>query len=457
MVNIIDNSNFNEIWQEALPLLEKELGTATFEACLKSSKPEFFDKNNLKISVANTFARNWLEQRETKKLIETTLASLSGQKISISFTIDSDAVPQKPQQKLIIEKNYPVAGQAKKTLIHNNNLNPKYTFATFVVGNNNSLAHAACLAVSEAPAKVYNPLFIYGGVGLGKTHLMHAVGHQAITLRPDLNVTYISTETFTNEMIEAIQSGKTKNFRNRYRTVDILLIDDIQFLISKEGIQEEFFHTFNDLHSADKQIIITSDRPPKEIPTLQDRLKSRFEWGLIADIQAPNLETRQAILRRKAELENIHIPNNVIEYIAEIISSNIRELEGVLVRIMAYASLKKAKIDLPLAKEAIGSLITSTDSDTITVPIILQKTADYFAVPLEDLSSGKRDAKLARARQIAMFLARELTKTSFPEIGKHFGGKDHTTVLHAYNKIKEDSDPAIKAHINNIKNELKAV
>ena len=325
------------------------------------------------------------------------------------------------------------------------------------MGNSNSLAHAACLAVAESPAKVYNPLFIYGGVGLGKTHLMNAIGHQAQYLRPELNVTYISTETFTNELIEAIKTRETTNFRNRYRTVDILLIDDIHFLISKEGTQEEFFHTFNHLHNADKQVVITSDRPPKEIPTLQDRLRSRFEWGLIADIQPPDFETRQAILRKKADVENIHIPNNVIQYIAGIIPSNIRELEGALVRVMAYASLKKTKINLSLAKEAIESLHSSRKHDTITVPLIMEKTARYFALKIEDLCSGGREQKLARARQIGMFLSRDLTKSSFPEIGKHFGGRDHTTVIHAYNKMKDETDPAIKAHINNLRNELTAI
>ncbi|HPZ09390.1 MAG TPA: chromosomal replication initiator protein DnaA [Candidatus Eremiobacteraeota bacterium] len=454
MQDINDNSdNINEIWKKTISILEEKIGTPTFETCLKNSRVVSFEENNLVIGVPSKFAKSWLEERNHKKLIETTLTTVSGKKFGLSFIILPSTIPQKIPQKVVIEKNQTVINKIKKTA-NNRNLNPKYTFSTFVVGNSNSLAHAASLAVSESPAKVYNPLFIYGGVGLGKTHLMHAVGHQAISLRPELHVTYISAETFTNEMIEAIQTRQTKSFRNRYRTVDILLIDDIQFLISKEGIQEEFFHTFNDLHSADKQIIITSDRPPKEIPTLQDRLKSRFEWGLIADIQPPNLETRQAILRKKAELENMHIPNNVIEYIAEIITSNIRELEGVLVRIMAYASLKKARIDLFLAKEAIENLVSNTKKDTITVPLILKKTADYFAVSLDDLCSGGREQKLARARQIAMFLARELTGTSYPEIGKHFGGKDHTTILHAYNKIKEENDPAVKAHINNIKNEL---
>lgn len=453
MNNFTEPNEMNKLWEASISILKQTMDTPTFEGCLSTAVAENLDDNTLTVRVAHKVAKQLLDEKKNKSIVENAVKSVSGKNLNVLFTISLDTLPQKSEPRIILEKP-PSPGNQNKKITNHRDLNPKYTFSTFVVGNSNSLAHAASLAVSESHAKVYNPLFIYGGVGLGKTHLMNAIGHQALNLIPDLNVTYISTETFTNEMIEAIKTRETTSFRNKYRNVDILLIDDIQFLISKEGTQEEFFHTFNHLHTANKQIVITSDRPPKAIPTLQDRLRSRFEWGLIADIQPPDLETRQAILRKKAEMENIHIPNNVIQYIATIIPSNIRELEGALVRIMAYASLKKAKINLSLAKEAIDGLI-SNRKDSITIPLILETTARYFDIKEEELCIGGREQKLARARQIAMYLSRELTKASFPEIGTHFGGKDHTTVMYAYNKIKEENDPAIRAHINNIRNELK--
>jgi len=393
-----------------------------------------------------------------KKLIETTLASLSGLQISISFTIDSDSVPQKPQQKLILEKNYPAITQAKKTLVHNNNLNPKYTFATFVVGNNNSLAHAACLAVSDAPAKVYNPLFIYGGVGLGKTHLMHAVGHQAITLRPDLNVTYISTETFTNEMIEAIQSGKTKNFRNRYRTVDILLIDDIQFLISKEGIQEEFFHTFNKLHAEGKQIVITSDKPPKELKTLEERIRTRFEWGLITDITIPDFETRIAIIRRKAELLDLHIPDDVAEFIANRLKTNIRQLEGAVKKLKALKHFAGSAPSISMAQSVIKDILNNDQPVPITVEKIIAEVADVYGVTPEEIRSSKRSSQISTARKVATYVVREITQMPLQSIGTEFGGRDHSTIVYAINNIeagmKRDANlkQLVEDIIKNIKN-----
>ena len=302
-----------------------------------------------------------------------------------------------------------------------------------MIGNSNRFAHAAALAVSEAPARAYNPLFIYGGVGLGKTHLMHAIGHHVINNTPSYRVMYLSSEKFTNEFINSIRDNKTEAFRNKYRTIDVLLIDDIQFLAGKERTQEEFFHTFNALHESNKQIIISSDRPPKEIPTLEDRLRSRFEWGLITDIQPPDLETRIAILRKKASSENISMDDDVILYIANNIVTNIRELEGAFIRVIAYSSLTKRKIDVPLAQETLQSIIAAYEKPKIiTIEKIQKVTAEHFALRVDELKAKKRTKNVALPRQIAMYLARELTDSSLPKIGEEFGGRDHTTVMHAH-------------------------
>lgn len=331
-------------------------------------------------------------------------------------------------------------------------LNPKYIFSTFVIGNSNRLAHAASLAVSEAPAQVYNPFFIYGGVGLGKTHLMHAIGHRIKENNPNMKVVYISSEKFTNELINSIISGNPESFRQRYRNIDVLLVDDIQFLSKKEHTQEEFFHTFNTLHDANKQIIISSDRPPREIQTLEDRLRSRFEWGLITDIQPPDLETRIAVLRKKAMIENINVPNEVIVYIASRIENNIRELEGALIRVVAYASLNNQPIDIDLATEALKDIFPNGRPKQITTDLIKEIVATYFKLKLDDLSAKKRTRNVAFPRQIAMYLCRELTETSLPKIGEIFGGRDHTTVIHAHDKIHRERNADAK--LNNTVKEL---
>ncbi|WP_425059452.1 chromosomal replication initiator protein DnaA [Sporomusa carbonis] len=331
-------------------------------------------------------------------------------------------------------------------------LNPKYVFSTFVIGNSNRLAHAASLAVSEAPAQVYNPFFIYGGVGLGKTHLMHAIGHRIKENNPNMKVVYISSEKFTNELINSIISGNPESFRQRYRNIDVLLVDDIQFLSKKEHTQEEFFHTFNTLHEANKQIIISSDRPPREIQTLEDRLRSRFEWGLITDIQAPDLETRIAVLRKKAMLENLNVPNEVFVYIASRIENNIRELEGAFIRVIAYASLNNQPIDIDLATEALKDIFPNGRPKQITTDLIQEIVAAHFKIKLEDLSAKKRTRNVAYPRQIAMYLCRELTETSLPKIGEIFGGRDHTTVIHAHDKISRERN--MDAKLNNTIKEL---
>jgi len=315
-------------------------------------------------------------------------------------------------------------------------LNPKYLFETFVIGSSNRFAHAAAVAVAEAPAKAYNPLFIYGESGLGKTHLLHAIGHYTRSLYPGTKVRYVSTEEFTNDFINAIRDGKQDLLRRRYRDIDILMIDDIQFLENKEGTQEEFFHTFNALHNSNKQIVISSDRPPKQLVTLEDRLRSRFEWGLITDVQPPELETRIAILRKKAAQEGLNAPPEVLEFIASKISTNIRELEGALIRVTAFASLNRAPVDFPLAEAVLRDLIPESGGSEITAATIMAQTAAYFGLSMEDLCGTSRSRVLVTARQIAMYLCRELTDLSLPKIGQQFGGRDHTTVMHADRKIR---------------------
>jgi chromosomal replication initiator protein len=318
----------------------------------------------------------------------------------------------------------------------NARLNPKYLFETFVIGSSNRFAHAAAVAVAEAPAKAYNPLFIYGDSGLGKTHLLHAIGHYTRSLYPGTKVRYVSTEEFTNDFINAIRDGKQDLLRRRYRDIDILMIDDIQFLENKEGTQEEFFHTFNALHNSNKQIVISSDRPPKQLTTLEDRLRSRFEWGLITDVQPPELETRIAILRKKAAQEGLNAPPEVLEFIASKISTNIRELEGALILVTAFASLNRAPVDFPLAEAVLRDLIPDSGGSEITSATIMAQTAAYFGLSMEDLCGTSRSRVLVTARQIAMYLCRELTDLSLPKIGQQFGGRDHTTVMHADRKIR---------------------
>ncbi len=336
-------------------------------------------------------------------------------------------------------------------------LNPNYTFDSYVVGSNNRFAQAAALAVAEAPATSYNPLFLYGGVGLGKTHLMQAIGNQILQEFSDKKVLYVTSEKFTNDFINCIKDNKNEEFRNKYRNIDALLIDDIQFIAGKKQVQEEFFHTFNTLHEESKQIIISSDRPPKEIPTLEDRLRSRFEWGLITDITPPDLETRIAILRKKAKAEGLDIPNEVMLYIANQIDSNIRELEGALIRVVAYSSLINKDINADLAAEALKNIIPSSKPKIITILDIQRTVGQHFNVKLEDFKAKKRTKSVAFPRQIAMYLSRELTDFSLPKIGEEFGGRDHTTVIHAHEKISKllSTDTVLQKQLRTIHEELK--
>jgi len=446
----------NTLWKKVLDVIETKLSKPSFETWLKSTQAVSLIKDELTIVAPNEFARDWLESRYST-LIQDTLYEIVGEKLDIKLVIPSssseiDIINEPPMPKKT-DKAHDVEDFHTKSP-----LNPKYTFDTFVIGSGNRFAHAASLAVAEAPAKAYNPLFLYGGVGLGKTHLMHAIGHYVIQHNKKAKVVYISSEKFTNEFINSIQNNKTVEFRNKYRNIDILLIDDIQFLAGKESTQEEFFHTFNALHEASKQIIISSDRSPKEIPTLEDRLRSRFEWGLITDIQPPDLETRIAILRKKAKAENLDIPNEVMVYIANQIDTNIRELEGALIRVVAYSSLINKDMTVHLAAEALKDIIPSSKPTVITINHIQKTIAISFGLRQEELKAKKRTKSVAFPRQIAMYLSRELTDYSLPKIGDEFGGRDHSTVIHAYDKIsnqlKVDSDleQTIKTLINKIKN-----
>lgn len=426
--------NLTDLWNKVLEEIEKKVSKPSFETWLKSTQAHSLENDVLTVIAPNVFARDWLENRYTHLLTEI-IHNITGNIYQIRFitpqqentNIEQPAKPKNTAPKILNSKE-----NVQKTM-----LNEKYTFDTFVIGNGNRFAHAASLAVAEAPAKAYNPLFIYGGVGLGKTHLMHAIGHYVLEHNPNANVVYLSSEKFMNEFINSIRDNETVEFRNKYRNVDVLLIDDIQFLAGKEQTQEEFFHTFNSLHENSKQIVISSDRPPKEIPTLEDRLRSRFEWGLITDISPPDLETRIAILRKKAKAENLDIPNEVMVYIANQIDTNIRELEGALIRVVAYSSLVNRDMDVELAAEALKDIIPSSRPKMITIETIQKAVSEKFNIKMEDFASKKRTKSIAFPRQIAMYLSRELTDLSLPKIGEEFGGRDHTTVIHAYEKISD--------------------
>jgi len=440
------NQQLTELWEKGLHLIKSELTEVSFNTWIKAIEPISMTGDRLILQVPNDFTKGILEARYTA-LITNALKQISNMTYHLDFVIageesgtDHQAPAQSGSSSFEEEKSVPM-------------LNPKYTFDTFVIGNSNRFAHAASLAVAESPAKAYNPLFIYGGVGLGKTHLMHAIGHYILSQSPNLSVLYTSSEKFTNELITSIQTNKNVEFRNRYRNVDILLIDDIQFIAGKESTQEEFFHTFNALYEANKQIIISSDKPPKEIPTLEERLRSRFEWGLIADIQPPDLETRVAILRKKAEFENIDIENEILLYIATKIESNIREIEGSLKRVIAYSSLTNRKITIELAEEALKDFISNNKPKKITPHLIQEIVGEYFNLRVEDFKSKKRSRSIAFPRQIAMYLCRELTDMSLPRIGEEFGGRDHTTVIHACDKIS--SEIQIDASVRNVVSDIR--
>jgi len=432
-----------QTWQVALDQLKHQLTRATFNTWVKNTRLVNYTGNTYTIGVKNTYAKDWLENR-LMGTIENTLSNTAGDSVQVKFVVMS---PKKSEnESLFMESNgkngkeqnghtethrkrdaksdAPQMGSSKK-------LSPNYTFERFVVGSSNQLAHAASQAVADKPGKAYNPLFLYGGVGLGKTHLLQAIAHRAY--QRNMRVIYVSSETFTNDFINSIRRQTTESFREHYRNTDFLLIDDIQFIAGKESTQEEFFHTFNDIHSAGGQIVLTSDRLPRAIPTLEDRLSSRFEWGLLTDIQPPDLETRLAILRFKADEIGVRVPSDVMEFIARRAQNNIRELEGALNKVVAHAALIREHITLDLAKQALQNLVNRRAN--ITIDMILEEVSDFYGITIEELRSNGRSKRLSAPRHMAMYLAREETKASLPQIGEALGGRDHTTILYGCEKI----------------------
>jgi len=411
-----------DTWQQVLDLVQKKINQQSYNTWFKPTQLIKYDDKALYVRVPNAFFQDWLNDH-IDVVVEAARDAGFGD-ISVIYMTQAPPEPPLPAQgRLDFDST-------------DNTLNPKYTFETFVVGSSNQFAHAAALAVGEKPSKAYNPLFLYGGVGLGKTHLMHAIGHTIKLNNKQLRLTYVSTEKFTNEVINAIRYDKMLSFNERYRNNDVLLIDDIQFIAGKERTQEVFFHTFNSLYDTHKQIIISADCPPREIPTLEERLHSRFEWGLIADIQPPDLETKVAIIKKKAERQNITIPDNVALYIASKIKSNIRELEGALVRLIAYCSLKGSEITLAMAQETLHDILGPGER-AITIEMIQKTIADHFRMRVQELKSKNNSKSVALPRQICMYLCKRLTGASLPQIGREFGDKHHTTVLHSINKIQQ--------------------
>lgn len=425
----MNNKELSELLTKAKDLLKDEVTKISYETWIKDLEIESAENGNI-VLVANTVFQKDSIMSRYYDLFKNTFRFLTNKEWDINVVLKSD-------DSAPIEEATHFEQSTTSYVNPNSNLNPKYTFDTFVVGNNNRFAHAAALAVAEAPAKSYNPLFVYGGSGLGKTHLMHAIGNEVLKNNKTLNVLYVDSEKFTNQLINAIKDSKTEQFKNKYRNIDVLLIDDIQFIAGKERIQEEFFHTFNSLHGSGKQIIISSDRPPKDIQLLEDRLKSRFEWGLIADISNPDYETRFAILKKKAQLDNIYIDDDILSNIATKIDSNIRELEGVFNKIVARASLIHSPISIEFAENIINEFKAESEK-VISCDFIKETVAKYFSIDPNDLSGNKRSAEIAFPRQIAMYLCREVANMSFPKIGADFGNRDHSTVMHAYKKIQKE-------------------
>jgi chromosomal replication initiator protein len=434
--------DLDSVWTRAIAGLGEDLVSAQQRAWLRLTKPLALVQDTVVLATPNDFARDVLDTR-LRPLVIAALSRELARDVRVAVTVEPESgAAEAAAAQAAVDDPYPMDDlePAPITPIRRSTepdrLNPKYQFETFVIGSSNRFAHAAAVAVAEAPAKAYNPLFIYGESGLGKTHLLHAIGHYTRALVPGCRVRYVSSEEFTNDFINSIRDGRGELFRKRYRNIDVLLVDDIQFLENKEQTQEEFFHTFNTLHNANSQIVISSDRTPKQLVTLEDRLRNRFEWGLITDVQPPELETRIAILRKKAAAERLDAPPDVLEFIASKISSNIRELEGALIRVTAFASLNRQTVDLALAEIVLKDLIADAAGPEITAPTIMAQTAAYFSISMEDLCGSSRSRVLVQARQVAMYLCRELTELSLPKIGQAFGGRDHTTVMHADRKIR---------------------
>jgi chromosomal replication initiator protein len=422
------------LWDEILARVETKVNRHSFLTWFRPTTFVAHDGNSVTVRVPNVEFKDWLTKHYSGVVAEAMDETRRGH-LTVNFVIDAagdvgPAIRLNADEAAALETAPPSAPPGAA------GLNPRYTFDTFIVGPSNQFAHAACRAVAEAPSRSYNPLFIYGGVGLGKTHLMHALGQYVLQHNRNLKLTYISSERFMNEMINAVRYDRVLDFRERYRSVDVLLVDDIQFLAGKEGTQTEFFHTFNALYDSQKQLVLSSDCPPNEIPTLEERLRSRFEWGLTADIQSPDLETKIAILKKKAEAESVPLPDNVAIYIAGKIKSNIRELEGSLIRLIAYASLTGQELSLPLAQEVLKNILDH-DGRAVTIETIQKFVADYYQLKLGELKSRNNSKSVAMPRQVAMYLCKSLTHASLPEIGRSFGGKHHSTVIHSIRKVED--------------------
>jgi chromosomal replication initiator protein len=433
-----------DLWARLIECLARTLPTPVLDNWIRPCRLVAVEGDHLRIGAPNKFSRDWLAQNYLDALHQAAREVLGGHP-RITLIVD-EAVPAEPVSPPRMERVERASGGGTVE-----GLNPRYTFDAFVVGSSNQFAQAACQAVAELPSRAYNPLFIYGGVGLGKTHLLHAVGHQCVRLFPGMSVAYLSSERFTNELINAIRYDRTAEFRARYRTIDLLLIDDIQFISGKERTQEEFFHTFNDLYESRKQIIVSSDSSPKDIPEIEERLRSRFEWGLIADIQPPDFETRVAIIKKKAALERVRLGDDVAYLIASRIKSNIRELEGSLTRMIAFCALTAREMTVDLAQEVLGEL-WGEDEKIITIDQIQRRVCDFFGLKMSDLKAKNRTKAIAFPRQVAMYLSRQMTHSSLSEIGRAFGGKDHTTVLHAVDKIQTllQDDPKLRKTIDGL-------
>ncbi len=439
--------NEEQAWQSVLGQLQMEMPRASYDTWLRETKAVSYEDGLMTIAVGNAYARDWLENRLQSTVVRL-LAGIMNRVVEVRFVVTK--VQESEESSVVVEESEP--GMPVVVKQRNQTLNPRYTFENFVVGANSRLAHAAAQAVAEKPARAYNPLFLYGGVGLGKTHLLHAIGNACHSR--GLNVLYVSSEEFTNDMINAIRTHMTQAFREKYRSADVLLIDDIQFIAGKEGTQEEFFHTFNTLHSQEKQIIVSSDRPPKSMVTLEERLRSRFEWGLIADIQMPDIETRQAILRYKAEKMGREVPNEILDMIARRVQSNIRELEGALNRIVAFSELSGVPLSLQLAEVALADLLPQVHN---VPPLkLIALVANEWQTSVEALMGRDRSQRIAEPRQVAMYLLRQETNASLPQIGESMGGRDHTTVMYAIQKIATDIliNRDMERKVNRIKQQL---
>ena len=435
--------NMQEYWAEALPLIEEKTSSLVFNSWLKSLKPVRMNDRTLVLLCEDEMGRTIIERRY-QELLESAIQTVTNKNIQVKLLLPDEL------------EGHPSAAPKAQTMVLSN-LNPRYTFDTFVVGNSNQFAHAAAKAVAATPARAYNPLFLYGDVGLGKTHLMHSIAHYTLQNFPDSKVLYVSGEQFTNELITSIREDKNQEFRNKYRNIDVLLIDDIQFISQKERTQEEFFHTCNALYNANKKIIISSDRPPKELKTLEERLRSRFEWGLIADIQKPDYETRIAILQKKAQEDGDVVPDQVIELIAKAFHSNIRELEGALNKVLAFARLTGSSITPDLAAAAIKDLCKEQEKKPITIEYIQEVVASYYNITVPDIISSKRSKNISDPRQIAMYLSRKLINMSLSKMGEKFGGRDHTTIMHGCDKVVAmmEENPSLKETVLDLEKRIR--